>query len=229
MLGPRPSEGFKPRCASAEVPLPPPKAQHPCKHGGETLLWPQEPARDCFLGSLSGWQTWDGAGRTLQVRALLAPALIAFRSDMRGEAGTSSGITLGPGVLLRRSSGDIFVRAMVPLGTLLAELEEFCCTSLKTSLLLLKHRGPGVLASDLAVKPKHCSRCSAGWRVGAAFSPFPPARKKWLSSTPGRATTEMEKASVLPEEDTTLPWFSQLLLGWHSPPRHLPRGMGRPP
>ena len=60
---------------------------------------------------------------------------------MHGEAGTTSGITLRPGALLQRSSEDIFVRATVLVGPLLGELEEFCATSLKTSLLLLKHSG----------------------------------------------------------------------------------------
>lgn len=104
MLGPRLHEGLKPRCASAEGPLPLPTAQHPCEHSGETLLWPQEPAGDGFPGSLSGWHAWDGAGHTLQVRLPMAPMLVASRNDTHGEAGTSSGITLGLEVLLGRTS-----------------------------------------------------------------------------------------------------------------------------
>lgn len=58
---------------------------------------------------------------------------------------TSSGITLRPGVLLHRNSRGTFVRATGPVRPLLGELEEFCATSLKTLLLLLKHCALGRL------------------------------------------------------------------------------------
>lgn len=111
MLRTKPCKGFKPRCASAKALLLPPQSPHPSKHGREALLQPQELAGGCFLGHLSGWQTWDGAGRTLWVQVCLAP--VDAHHILEQQAGTSSGIMLRPGVLLCRSSGDIFVRAMV--------------------------------------------------------------------------------------------------------------------
>lgn len=155
--------------------------------------------------------------------------LVASWSHARGEAGTGSGITLGPGVLLRRSSGDIFVRAMVPLGILLSELGEFCSTSPKTLSLLLKHRGLGVLPLASLSSPNATAGAVLVGEREPPSPPFPPAGKKWPSSIPGRAATKMEKASVLPEEDATLPWFSQPLVDWHGPLCHVLQGVGRTP
>lgn len=75
------------------------------------------------------------------------------KGDKHGEAGTSSGITLRPGVLLHRSREDIFVRAAVLVEPLLDEPEEFCATSLKTLLLLLKRSGVGTLLSTSPSSP----------------------------------------------------------------------------
>lgn len=111
MLWTKPCKGFKPRCASAKAPLLPPQSRHPSEHGREALPWRQELVGDCFLGRLSGWQTWAGAGRTLWVQVCLAPADAHHIPEQ--QAGTSSGIMLRPGVLLCRSSRDIFVRAVV--------------------------------------------------------------------------------------------------------------------
>lgn len=66
---------------------------------------------------------------------------------------TSSGITLRPGVLLHRISRDIFVRATGPGRLPLGELEEFCATSLKTLLLLLKGCGLGRLLPTSPLSP----------------------------------------------------------------------------
>lgn len=107
--------------------------------------------------------------------------LVASWSDTRGEAGTGSGITLGPGVLLRRSSGDIFVRAMVPLGTLLSELEEFCSTSPKTLSLLLKHWGPGVLPLASLSSP---NATAGAVLVGEWEPPSPPSLQQGRSGHP---------------------------------------------
>lgn len=107
--------------------------------------------------------------------------LIVSRSNVRGEAGTSSGIGFRPVVLLRRSSGGIFVRAVMPLGMLLGELEEFCSTSLKTLLLLLKHRSPRVLPLTSPSSPN----ASAGAAlVGQREQPSPLSLRRGRSGCP---------------------------------------------
>lgn len=79
------------------------------------------------------------------------------------------------------------MRAVMPLGTLLGEMEEFCSTSLKTLLLLLKHRNPRVLPLTSPSSPNAAAGAAlAGQRE--QLSPVPPAGKKWLSPVPGRAT-----------------------------------------
>lgn len=80
-----------------------------------------------------------------QVRVILTLMLIASQGNMHREAGTSSGITLRPRVLLLRNSRDTLVRATRPVKPLLGELEEFCSTSLKTLLLLSKYSSLGTL------------------------------------------------------------------------------------
>lgn len=93
---------------------------------------------------------WNRAADMQQVWVLLTLMLTASQGDMHGEAGTSSGIVLRPGVLLHRNSRDIFVRAAGPVRLLLGELEEFCDTSLKTLLLLAMKPRPHYEAQTAA-------------------------------------------------------------------------------
>lgn len=111
---------------------------------------------------------------------------------MRGGAGSSSGTGLRP--CCGRSSADLFARAIGAFGdatrrVLLYFTENFVAA--------FKAQWPGCAASDSAIEPKICSRCSAGRGVGAAFPPFPPAGEKWLFL--GGPPPEVGKVSALPE------------------------------
>lgn len=141
---------FKPRCVSTSVPCSPPKAQHPHHHSGEAPFQSQELARDCFPGSLSGWWLCNGAAHMQQIRVLLTLMLIASQGDMHGEAGSSSSITLRPGVLLHRNSRDTFVRATGPVRPLLGEHEECYFTP---NFVAAKHCGLGTLLPTSPLSP----------------------------------------------------------------------------
>lgn len=136
---------FKPRCASSAVPFPPPKAQHPHHHSGETQIsarsWPEVVS----LGVSVDGERGMGLLTCRRYGCSWPSCSLHPKGDKHGGAGTNSGITLRPGVLLHRSREDIFVRAAVLVGPLLDEPEEFCATSLKTLLLLLKCSGLGTL------------------------------------------------------------------------------------
>lgn len=111
--------------------------------------------------------------------ALLAPILIASQSSMYGRAGTSPGIGVRPVVSLCRSSGVVFVRAVVPLGMLLGDLEEFYST--ENFVAAFKAQRPR-RQTQMLQQVQHWSES------GSSLLPFPPLGKRWLSSLHGRDT-----------------------------------------
>jgi len=93
--------------------------------------------------------------------------LIASWSSVRGETGTSSGVGFRPVVLQEQRRHS--------LGTLLGEVEEFCSTWLKTLLLYVKHRGPGVLP---LTSPPSPNAAAGAAMVGEGEQPAPPSLRQ---------------------------------------------------
>lgn len=109
----------------------------------------------------------------------------------------------------------------MPLGTLLGELEEFCSISPKTFLLLLKHRGPGVLPLTSPPNPKTAAGAAL---VGEREQPSPPSLQRGKSGCPPFLAGSLSKWGK-PEEVTTLPWFSLFL--WASAVARVASRVGR--
>lgn len=125
---------------------------------------------------------------------LLTLMLTASQEDMHGEAGTSSGIVLRPGVLLHRSSRDIFVRATGPVRLLLGELEEFSATSPKTLLLLA-----------MTPRPHHEAWTAAGAAVAREQEQPSLSSLQQGGSDPPSSLQGHHQNSLLLEEVTALP------------------------
>lgn len=175
---------FKPRCASSAVPFPPPKAQHPHHHSGETPFQCQELARGCFLGSLSGWWTWDGAAHMQQVWVLLALMLIASQRRQAWRGWDQLWYHAQTRGLAAQEQRRHFCKSSSACGATVRWTRRVLCYFTENFVAAFKAQRPGHAASHLTVKPRHSSRCNTGRRARAAFSLFPPAGKKWFSSIP---------------------------------------------
>lgn len=130
-----------------------------------------------------------------------------------------------PGVLLHRSSGDTFVRATVLVRPLLSELEEFSATSLKTSLLLLKHSGlarcfPPHLQAQTLQQVQHWPE-----RESSLLS-LPSSGEEVILLHPYRAIAKTE--SFAGGSHRFALTFSFTLV-WHNSLCHRPHGLGRLP
>lgn len=147
------------------------------------------------------------------------------KGDKHGEAGTSYDITLRPGVLLRRSREDIFVRAAVLVGPLLDEPEEFCATSLKTLLLLLKRSGLGTL---LPTSPSSPDTPAGATLAREREQPSLSSLQQGKSDSPPSLQATAKTESFAGGSRHLALIFSFALVR-RSPLCHLPHGLGRCP